>query len=98
MGGSITLDVGVYTIQFCQLVFKQKPKQIKAKGILNDEGIDVEVCAELHYDRNKVGKMRISALNTYENAAKIIGSKGTMTVLLMKLMVFLTLLKLNVAI
>lgn len=80
LGGSITLDVGVYTIQFCQLAFKQEPKQVKAKGIVNDEGIDVEVSAELHYGNNKVAKIRISALNTYENSAKIIGTKGTITV------------------
>lgn len=85
LGGSITLDVGVYAIQFCQLIFKEEPKEVKAKGILNDEGIDVEVSAELHYDNNKVAKIRISAINTYKNSAKIIGTKGTITVNMIKL-------------
>lgn len=74
------MDVGVYTIHFCQMVLQQEPKSIKATGIVNDDGVDVEVNAEFTYSGNKTATIRISAINTYENAAKIHGTKGTLTV------------------
>lgn len=80
LGGGITLDVGVYTIQFCQMVFQQEPKSIKATGIVNDDGVDVEVTAEVKYGENKVATMKTSSINTFQNGAKIIGTKGTLMV------------------
>lgn len=80
LGGGTVLDLGVYTTQFCQFIFQEEPKSIKATGKLNDEGIDLEMTAELRYSGNKVAKMRTSALTTYENVGKIVGTKGTMQV------------------
>lgn len=77
------MDVGVYTILFCQWVFQQEPKSIKATGILNDDGIDLEMTAELTYSDNKVAKMKTSAIYTPSNTAKIIGTKGTIVVILL---------------
>lgn len=74
------MDLGVYAIQFCQWVFQQVPKTIIATGTLNDEGVDDEVSAEINYGDNKVGKIKTSALNTLSNTAKIIGTKGQITV------------------
>lgn len=81
LGGGTVLDVGVYTILFSQWVFRQMPKTIKATGILNEDGIDLEMTSELIYDDNKVAKMKTSAIHTPSNAAKIVGTKGTMTVI-----------------
>ncbi len=80
LGGGITLDVGVYTIQFCQLVLQSQPESVRASGIVNDDGVDVEATAEITYPGNKMAKFRISALNTFENTAKIHGTKGILTV------------------
>lgn len=80
LGGGTILDLGIYTIQFCQWVFQQAPKSIKATGKLNEDGVDVEMSAEINYGDNKVGKMKTSALNELSNTAKIIGSKGQITV------------------
>lgn len=74
------MDLGIYTIQFCQLVFQKEPISIKAIGSLNDDGIDMEMEAELNYGNNKVGKIKTSFLEHITNSAKIIGTKGTMTV------------------
>lgn len=74
------MDVGIYTIQLCQWVFQEEPKSIKATGILNDDGVDLEMTAELKYTGNKVAKMKTSAIQSLSNAAKIIGTKGTITV------------------
>lgn len=74
------LDLGVYTIQICQWAFQSEPISIKATGKLNEDGVDSEMSAELKYDDNKVGKIKTSGLKTQNNTAKIVGTKGTMTV------------------
>lgn len=80
LGGGTILDLGIYAIQFCQWVFCQAPKSIQATGKLNEEGVDVEMSAEITYGDNKVGKIKTSALNTLTNTAKIVGTKGQITV------------------
>lgn len=80
LGGGSVLDLGVYNVQFCQFVFRQEPKSIKATGKLNDDGVDLEMSAELNYGNNRVGKIRSSLIETLSNTAKIIGTKGTMIV------------------
>lgn len=80
LGGGTILDVGVYTIQFCQWIFQEEPKSIEATGQLNDDGIDLEMIAELRYDGGKWAKMKTTALYTPSNTAKIFGTKGSMTV------------------
>lgn len=79
-GGGTVLDVGCYTIQFCQWVFREEPKSIKATGQLNDDGIDLEMNAELRYEGGKWAKMKTTALYTPSNTAKIYGTKASMTV------------------
>lgn len=80
LGGGTVLDLGVYTTQFCQFVFEQEPISIKASGKLNDDGVDVEMTAELKYGNDRVARMRTSFLELLSNEAKIVGTKGTMTV------------------
>lgn len=80
LGGGSVLELGVYPIQFCQFIFREEPKSIKATGILNDDGIDLEMKAELNYGGNKIGKISSSGLVDPNNTATIIGTKGTMTV------------------
>lgn len=80
LGGGTVLDLGVYAIQFCQWIFQQVPKSITVTGTLNEEGVDDEVLAEISYGENKVGKFKISALSTLSNTAKVIGTKGQITV------------------
>lgn len=80
LGGGSVLELGVYPIQFSQFIFQSEPKSIKAKGTLNDDGIDLDMSAELNYGGNKVGKISSSGVVTPNNTATIIGTKGTMTV------------------
>lgn len=79
--------IGVYTTQFVQWIFREEPKSIKATGKLNENGVDLEMAAELRYDNNRVARMRTSAIETWENVAKIVGTKGTMKVM-MKIVIF----------
>lgn len=80
LGGGTVLNIGVYTIQMCQWIFKQAPRSINATGSLNDDGVDLMMTAQIKYNNNKMCKIRTSALTTFENAATIIGSKGQIKV------------------
>lgn len=80
LGGRTILDLGVYTIQFCQWVFRNEPLSIRATGIVNYDGVDMDVEAEFNYGNSKTAKMRTSFLENLDNAARIVGTKGTMTV------------------
>lgn len=71
----------MYPIHLCQWVFQQEPKSIKATGILNDDGVDIEMNAELHYGDNKVGRVRSSITTTCPHEATIVGTKGTIKVI-----------------
>lgn len=80
LGGGTVLDLGVYTIQVCQWAFQSEPLSIAATGKLNHDGVDAEMSAELKYADHKVGQIKTSGLKTQHNSAKIVGTKGTMTV------------------
>lgn len=81
LGGGSVLELGVYPIQFSQFIFGDSfPKSIKAKGTLNDDGIDLDMYAELNYGGNKVGKVTATGIASPENTAIITGTKGSMTV------------------
>lgn len=80
MGGGSLLDLGIYTIIYCQFVFREEPLAIKATGTLNDDGVDMEMLGEIVYGANTVGKIKSSVTTTLSNTAKIIGTKGQITV------------------
>lgn len=79
LGGGTVLDLGVYTIQAILWAFRAAPTKIVAKGKLNEDGVDVEVNAELHFANGGIAKMKTSALQKLVNTAVVRGSKGTMT-------------------
>lgn len=83
LGGSTTADMGIYAIQLCQWIFQKVPKSVKAIGKLNEDGVDIEMIAELKYGDNKVGRVRSSLITTWPHEATIVGTKGTITVISM---------------
>jgi dihydrodiol dehydrogenase / D-xylose 1-dehydrogenase (NADP) len=80
LGGGTILDLGVYTIQISQFVFRAEPVSIRATGRVNDEGIDVETDVELTYPNGGVAHFKTSALRELSNKATVRGSKASMTV------------------
>lgn len=74
------MDLGVYVIQLCQWVFQQAPKSIVATGTLSEGGIDLDMTAQIKYSDNQVGNIKTSALKNLSNTAKIVGTKGEITV------------------
>uniref|UniRef100_A0A182JXB9 Trans-1,2-dihydrobenzene-1,2-diol dehydrogenase n=1 Tax=Anopheles christyi TaxID=43041 RepID=A0A182JXB9_9DIPT len=80
LGGGTVLDLGVYTIQMCLWAFGgRSPEKIVASGVTNDEGVDLEVTAELHFPGKGIGRMKMSALQEQKNTAVVRGSKGSVT-------------------
>jgi len=79
LGGGTVLDLGVYTIQFAQFVFRSEPVSISAKGTLNENGVDVETEVELKYANGGVARFKTSALKELTNKAHVRGTKSLMT-------------------
>ncbi|XP_055638312.1 trans-1,2-dihydrobenzene-1,2-diol dehydrogenase-like [Toxorhynchites rutilus septentrionalis] len=79
LGGGTVLDLGVYTIQVSLWAFGMEPDKIIAKGKLNEERVDVEMEAQLHFPNGGIATMKCSALEQLANRAEIRGTKGTMT-------------------
>lgn len=80
LGGGTILDLGVYTIQFAQFVFREEPVSIAAKGKVNVDGVDVATEVEMKYRNGGVARFKTSALETLSNKANVRGSKNWMTV------------------
>lgn len=74
------MEFGAFALQVCQLAIPQEPKLVKATGKLNENGVDVDVYAKLDYGNNKIATLRISMMENLSNSAKIIGTKGQITV------------------
>lgn len=68
----------------CQWIYQEEPKSIKATGKLNEDGVDLEMTAELNYGNNKIARIKSNALKTENNTARIVGTKGQITVRLSK--------------
>lgn len=80
LGGGTILDLGIYTIQVSQFVFREEPISIKSTGKLNDDGVDIETNVELKYPSGGFARFKTSALEELSNKATIRGSKGSLTV------------------
>lgn len=80
LGGGTVLDLGIYTIQLCQWVFRDEPISITATGKLNDDGVDEEMSAVLKYANGGIAKIKTSGLKQLQNKANIQGTKASMTV------------------
>lgn len=76
MGGGVTLDLGIYCLQFISLVFNNDmPEDIKATGELNQDGVDICTTANLCYSGLRSASIVMSGLTELPNTAYICGTK-----------------------
>ncbi|CAG9765470.1 unnamed protein product [Ceutorhynchus assimilis] len=81
LGGSATLDIGVYILQFQQLIFRGlKPESIVAAGHLNNEKVDVTASAIFKYPDNKTAVVTCDATAEMPNEGLIVGTKGVIKI------------------
>lgn len=76
LGGGAVFDVGIYQIQLCQLIFKEKPKSQTSVGFLNEDGVDVMSNTIITYSNDRIGSMATSIVCEYSNDASVCGTAG----------------------
>lgn len=74
------MEIGIYTIQLSQYVFRQEPISIEFTGILSDDKTDIEINGKLRYKGGGVTNISANITRDLENRAVIRGSKGTIIV------------------
>ncbi|XP_067637519.1 trans-1,2-dihydrobenzene-1,2-diol dehydrogenase-like isoform X2 [Eurosta solidaginis] len=79
LGGGVTLELGVYALQFALWIFGYFPQNIMANGTLNKDGVDEEANIVLHYGPDRKAELMLSSLKRFDNKAIIKGTDGTMT-------------------
>jgi len=81
LGGGAILDIGIYTTQLVSMVFNaQTPNKIVATGHLSKTGVDESVSATFLFDQGGIANVFISTRAKLQNDAKIVGTKGTLTI------------------
>ncbi|KAG8177732.1 hypothetical protein JTE90_026574 [Oedothorax gibbosus] len=80
VGGGTILDLGIYTINAVMMAYKEQPKDIKAVGHLNDDGVDIAVSCSLSFSNNRTASMATSAQAEMSNELTITGTKGVIKV------------------
>nr|XP_039256774.1 trans-1,2-dihydrobenzene-1,2-diol dehydrogenase-like [Styela clava] len=76
LGGGALFDIGIYTLQLAQFVFKECPYEQHAVGFLNDQGVDITSNVALKYTKQRMASLTISTVNVFSNDAHICGTKG----------------------
>lgn len=77
LGGGALLDIGIYCLQFINMVFNgEKPESIHAEGFLFETGVDQSVAVTLKYSKNRMAVFTCSMVVKLENDAVISGTKG----------------------
>lgn len=79
LGGSALLDIGIYTLQFAQFIFKDEPKKVTAVGELNDDGVDVLETVVLEYEGGRRAVLNVDFSLKMWNNATVVGTKGRVT-------------------
>lgn len=62
LGGGVTLDLGVYTLQFVTFVMGGiAPDELKATGHCNETGCDASVAVALKYSNGRTALLSMNA-------------------------------------
>lgn len=81
LGGGAILDMGCYTLQFQQYVFRGlKPIKIAVNGHLNNYGTDESCAAIFTYPDGKMAVVCTSARVNLPTEATVVGTKGTLKI------------------
>lgn len=80
LGGGIILDLGIYAIQFAQLVYKEKPTKVICAGHLGVGDVDESVSCILTYGNGRIANLTIHSKVLLPNEAVIVGTKGSVKV------------------
>ncbi|KAF2879363.1 hypothetical protein ILUMI_26810 [Ignelater luminosus] len=81
LGGSATLDIGVYVLQFSQYVYRGlSPVSVLPWGHLNKHGTDDRASAILTYPGGRFSMLSVNTCAQLSNTAVVCGTKGMITI------------------
>ncbi|KAL0851000.1 hypothetical protein ABMA28_006893 [Loxostege sticticalis] len=80
LGGSAIMDIGIYTLQFAQFVYKDEPTKVTAIGNLNEQGVDIIDTVVLEYTGGRRAVLNVDSTVRLWNKATVVGTKGRITV------------------
>jgi len=80
LGGGTVYDLGIYTIQFAQLVFGPEVPRVVAGGHLGPDGCEESSSTSLIYKEGKTATITTHSRVKLPCEARIIGTKGTILV------------------
>ncbi|KAK3096517.1 hypothetical protein FSP39_000946 [Pinctada imbricata] len=81
LGGGSLLDIGMYTVQFANWVFKnEKPVSIKAVATLSENGVDEDGCIIMSYKNGAKASLTYTAKCLAINGAYVFGNKGSIQI------------------
>ena len=78
LGGGTVLDLGIYTIQFAQLIFGGEMPVVTAGGHLGPGGCDMSASMTLTYPSGGTASLATHSEVQLPNEATVVGTKGTL--------------------
>lgn len=80
LGGGATLDIGIYTVQFAEYVFGEKPLKVISGGHMNVNGVDESASTTLLFSNGRTATLIVNARVQLPNEAFVFGTKQTLKV------------------
>jgi predicted dehydrogenase len=74
-GGSL-LDVGIYNLSLCSMIFGEQPESIQSQMIIGNTGVDEETSVLLKYKKGQTAQAFSAIRLNTSHDAKIIGENG----------------------
>ncbi|XP_039760888.1 trans-1,2-dihydrobenzene-1,2-diol dehydrogenase-like [Pararge aegeria] len=79
LGGGAILDLGIYTLQLAQYIFKDEPIKVTAVSELNNEGVDLVDTVVLEYSGGRRAVFNLNTRIKLWNKATVVGPLGRAT-------------------
>lgn len=76
LAGGALLDVGVYTVNFALMVFGNDIKDIFAKAVMSDKGVDLTDSITVTWNDGKMAVLHASMMTPTDRCGFIYGEKG----------------------
>ncbi|CAL8116953.1 unnamed protein product [Orchesella dallaii] len=77
LGGGTVLDLGVYCVQFAELVFGERPLKVISGGHMNANGVDESSSTTLVFSNGRTATLLTHARVELPNEAVVFGTKKT---------------------
>ncbi|CAL8116955.1 unnamed protein product [Orchesella dallaii] len=80
LGGGTVLDLGVYCVQFAELVFGERPLKVISGGHMNVDGVDESSSSTLIFSNGRTATLLTHSRVDLPNEAVVYGTKKTVKV------------------